>query len=79
MGKTFTEWLAVNHNGYGLCAPPISREEFEEFIIKYLLPEPPQIVMPMPDDQCRTEILWDILMENSKEFRKEWKEYLKRK
>ena len=78
MGKTFTEWLNRQPD-CGLCAPPMSSNEFEEFIIKYLLSQPPQIVMPMPDDQCRTEILWDVLIENSKKFRKEWKEYLKRK
>lgn len=79
MDKTFTEWLEANHNGYGLCSPPISLEEFEEFLISYLLPKPPQIVMPMSEAQCRTELLWDILMNNSKKFRKEWRGYLKRK
>lgn len=77
--ETFTEWLEINHNGYGLCSPPISSEKFEEFIISYLLKELPQIVMPMSVAQCRTEILWNILMNNSKKFRKEWKNYLKRK
>ena len=76
---TFTEWLENNHGDYGLCSPPISLEEFEKFLIRYLLPEPPQIVMPMTEAQCRTEILWDILMNNSKKFGKEWRKYLKRK
>lgn len=79
MDKTFTEWLTANHNGYELCSPPMSLEEFEEFLIRYLLPEPPQIVMSMSEAQCRTEILWNILMNNSKKFRKEWRKYLKRK
>lgn len=79
MDKTFTEWLDKQPD-YGLCEPPMTLQEFEDFIEKYLLPD--NYIcdgLASTVSQCRTVILFDILMNYSKKFRKEWKKYLKRK
>ena len=79
MDKTFTEWLDKQPD-YGLCEPPMTLQEFEDFIEKYLLPDN-YICDSLAStvSQCRTVILFDILIDYSKKFRKEWKKYLKRK
>jgi len=82
MGKTFTEWLDKQPD-YGLCPPPMTSDEFKDFITRYHVSEyinkQDPVTTSMSKSQVRTEILCDILLIHSKKFRKEWKEYLKRK
>lgn len=82
MGKTFTEWIDKQPD-YGLCPPPMTSEEFKDFITRYHVSEYTTKHFPvgisMSESQVRTEILCDILLIHSKKFRKEWKEYWKRK
>lgn len=78
MSKIFTEWLDKQQD-YGLCEPPMTLQEFEDFIEEYLLPDN-YICTSIAStvSQCRTAILFDILMDYSKKFRKEWRRYLER-
>lgn len=66
-----TEWLDNHKEGHNICPPPMTAEEFERFLIDYLLGENYTIIMPMPDAQCRTQILHDILYEYCKKYRNE--------
>jgi len=58
--------------------PPMTFEEFEQFLLMYLLPNY-QIIMPLSEDQCRTQMLFDLLTKYSKTFEKEWNKYIKTK
>lgn len=81
MGKTFTEWLDKQQD-YGLCPPPMTSEEFKDFITRYHVSEYttkyPRVT-PMSKSRVWTEMLCDILLIHSEKFRREWKEYLKRR
>ena len=74
----FTEWLNEHKEGDNLCPPPMSINEFESFLIDYLLPENYCIVMSMSEDQCRTQLLHDILQGHSKKYRKEYIKWLEK-
>lgn len=82
MGKTFTEWLDKQPD-YGLCPPPMTSKEFKDFITRYHVSEyinkQDPVTISMNESQVRTEILCDILLIHSEKFRREWREYLKRK
>lgn len=68
----FTEWIEIKKNGSdNICPPAMSTSEFENFLVDYLLEENYTITMPLPDSQARTQILHDILMKNSKRYRRE--------
>ena len=78
MGKTFTEWLNKQQD-YGLYPPPMTSEEFKDFITRYHVSEyttkPSRVAISMSESQARTEMLCDILLIHSEKFRREWKEY----
>lgn len=78
----FTEWLDTNKDGSNMCPPPMSTDEFERFLIEYLLDTKDSkyyIVSPLPDSQARTQILHDILLRYSKKYEKEYRNWLKQK
>lgn len=81
VNETFTEWLDKQPD-YGLCPPPMTLKEFKDFITRYHVSEHTAkyaLVTSMSESQVRTEILCDILLTQSEKFRREWREYLKRK
>lgn len=83
IGKTskqkFTEWLENDAEDYGMCDPPLEAQKAINFLRDYLLGEDWYIAMPENTKQINTAIVYDILSEYSSEFRKEWKNYKKRK
>lgn len=76
--ETLTYWLETHWQKGNLCPPPMSAEQFEKFLILYLLSKDYRTVLSMPDDQARTELLHDILVRHSEVYRKEYKEHLRR-
>ena len=76
--ETLTYWLNENWQKGNLCPPPMSVEQFEKFLILYLLSKDYRTVLSMPDDQARTELLHDILVRHSEVYQKEYKEHLRR-
>lgn len=76
--ETLTYWLETHWQKGNLCPPPISVEQFEKFLILYLLSKDYRTVLSMPDDQARTEILYDILVRHSEVYQREYKEHLRR-
>lgn len=76
--ETLTYWLETHWQKGNMCPPPMSNVEFENFLIRYLLPKDYHIILSMPDAQARTEILHDILVRHSEVYQKEYKEHLRR-
>ena len=76
--ETLTYWLNENWQEGNMCPPPMSSVEFENFLIRYLLPKDYHTVLSMPDAQTRTQLLHDILTQHSKAYQKEYKEHLRR-
>lgn len=68
----FTTWLHYQPS-YGICPPPMSQEQFEYFLGKYLLGEPYITSISLSDAQYRTSLLDAILTKYSKKYRKERK------
>lgn len=75
--QTFTEWLMSEAEDCGMCDPPLEAQKAVEFLRDYLLDEGWHVVAPESTKQINTAIVYDILLEYSKDFRKEWKNYLK--
>lgn len=75
MEQTFTEWYEKNSEEGDLCTPPMTNEEFENFIVKYLLDDDFCVDLSMSDKQARTILLTTILSLYSENFRKEIKSH----
>lgn len=74
--KTFTEWLD-EQSDYGFCSPPMNSQMALDYLFDYL--DIPPIVVSQSNEQCNTEIVFEILMRYSKKFRKEYRQYRKKK
>ena len=77
--QQFTEWLENDAEDCGMCDPPLEAQKAINFLKDYLLGEGWYVAMPENTKQVNTAIVYDILSEYSSEFRKEWKNYKKRK
>lgn len=73
--KTFTEWLENDAEDCGLCSPPLKAQEALQFLKNYLLGEDWYVTMPQNTEQCNTDIVHEILMKHSKEYRREFRNY----
>lgn len=66
------DWLQ-NTDDYGIFAPPMDAQTAVGFLCRYLLGENWYSVNPISTEQINTEIVHEILMKHSKEYRKEWR------
>lgn len=78
MEQTFTEWYEKNSTEGDLCCPPMTNEEFENFLIKYLLDDYFSVDLSMSNKQARTQLLTTILCLYSESFRQEIQKYKKK-
>ena len=78
MKQTFTEWYEKNSMGGDLRCPPMTNEEFENFLIKYLLDDYFGTDSFPTKEQARTQLLTTILCIYSESFRKEIQKYEKK-
>lgn len=77
--QKFTDWLENEAKDYGMCDPPLEAQKAINFLKDYLLGEGWYVDMPESTKQVNTAIVHGILHDYSSEFRKEWKNYKKRK
>lgn len=77
--KTFIDWLENEAEDCGLCDPPLDAQKAINFLKDYLLGENWCVVIPESTEQINSAIVFQILYNNSSKFRKEWKNYKKRK
>ncbi|MBQ4556532.1 MAG: hypothetical protein IJA60_02665 [Clostridia bacterium] len=75
--KKFTAWLKNDAEDCGMCDPPMEAQKAINFLKDYLLGENWYITMPESQQQVNTAIVFNILMKHSREFRKEWKKYIR--
>ena len=75
--KKFTDWLKNDAENCGMCDPPMNAQLAINFLQNYLLGEGWCITMPESQQQVNTAIVFEILLKHSREFRKEWKKYLR--
>lgn len=75
--KKLTEWLENDAIDCGILEPPMEAQDALNFLKDYLLGEDWYVTNPVNQLQVNTDIVFEILIEHSKEFRKEWKKYLK--
>ena len=74
--QTYTEWYLQNKDPDNLFDPPMSVEQALNFLEDYLLPDN-YYTDQNAAAQARTEIVYDILINYSKKFKKEVKQYAK--
>lgn len=80
--KKFTEYLKEECKKDPGNFFPVSTEAqlALDFLYDYLLPDYPYLTAdPISNNQCNTILVHDILMRYSKEYRKEYKNYCKKK
>lgn len=75
--QKFTEWLKNDSIDCGVCDPPMEAQKAIDFLQNYLLGEDWYVTVPESTQQVNTVIVFEILMKYSREFRKEWKQYMK--
>lgn len=75
--KKFTEWLTNDAEDCGMCDPPMDAQLAVHFLCKYLLGDSWYVTMPESQKQVNTAIVFEILSKHSKDFRREWKKFLK--
>ncbi len=73
MKDKFTDWIENYPEDYGICPPPLDAQKALNFLHDYLLGEDYYFTMPMSVEQCNTELVHLILINYSKEYRKECK------
>lgn len=62
----------LKNDEYGLCPAPMPSHDAIDILTKYLLGEDFYIAMPLNREQSNTSIVYQILMQYSKEFRKDF-------
>ena len=77
--QKFTEWLRNDAKDCGMCDPPMDAQLAINFLTDYLLGEDWYVAMSESQQQVNTAIVFEILLKYSKEFRKEWKKYLRKR
>ena len=77
--QTFTDWLENDSIDCGIMLPPMEAEKALSFLTDYLLGENWYVVAPISPKQVNTNRVHEILWKYSKQYRKEWKQYIKQK
>ena len=77
--QKFTDWLKNNAVDCGMCDPPMEAQKAIDFLKDYLLGEGWCVTMPESTQQVNTAIVFEILLNHSSKFRKEWKKFTKEK
>ena len=77
--KQFTYWLEYSAKDCGLMQPPMKDAVALDFLKDYLLGEDWYIVNPVNHEQGNTQIVHEILMKYSREYRKEYKRAMNRR
>ena len=67
----------LKNDTYGLCPAPMSSIDAIDILTEYLLGEDFYIAMPLNREQANTSIVYQILMQYSKKFRKDFKRFKK--
>lgn len=73
----FTYWLAHDAKDCGLKPPPCKDALAIKFLKDYLLGEDWYVVNPVSHEQCNTQLVHEILMKYSRQYRKEYKRAMK--
>lgn len=69
----FTHWLKYDAKDCGLMQPPLDAQTALDFLQYYLLGEDWYVVNPVNALQCNTQLVHEILMNYSPQYRKEYK------
>lgn len=75
----FTFWLRYRSTDRGLMQPPLSDDLAVYFLRNYLLGEKWYVVNPVSHEQCNTQMVHEILMKYSREYRKEYRRWIGRR
>ena len=75
--NTFTYWLKHDAEDCGLMQPPLKAQKALGFLCDYLLGEDRYVVNPVNTEQCNTQLVHEILLKYSKEYKKEYLSKLK--
>lgn len=70
--KQYTFWLRYKAKDCGLMQPPLNAQLGIDFLKDYLLGESWYVVNPVNTKQCNSEIVHEILMKYSRQYRKEY-------
>lgn len=74
----FTYWLEYEAKDCGILQPPLDAQKALNFLKDYLLGENWYVVNPVNTDQCNTQIVHEILLKYSSDYRKEYKRVFNR-
>lgn len=74
----YTFWLRYKAKDCGIMQPPLNAQLGIDFLKDYLLGEDWYVVNPVSAEQCNSEVVHEILMKYSKQYRKEYFRELKR-
>ena len=77
--RQFTYWLINDAEDCGLMQPPLEAQRAIDFLKDYLLGEDWYVVNPVNTEQCNTQMVHEILMKCSREYRKEYRQATKRR
>jgi hypothetical protein len=72
----FTFWLKSEAKDCGLMQPPLDAQKAVDFLQMYLLGEDWYITNPVNVEQSNSQVVHEILMKYSKEYRKEYRRTL---
>ena len=72
----FTYWLKHDAEDCGIMPPPLEAQKAVNILKDYLLGENWYIADPVSTEQCNAQIVHEILMKYSREYRKEYKRAL---
>jgi hypothetical protein len=76
--KQFTYWLKHEAKDCGLMQPPLNAQKAVDFLQTYLLGEDWYIVNPVNCEQGNSQVVHEILMKYSPEYRREYRAELQR-
>ena len=68
----YTFWLKHEAKDCGILQPPLEAQKAVYFLKDYLLGENWYVVNPVNTEQCNSQIVHEILMKYSREYRKEY-------
>jgi hypothetical protein len=70
--NTFTYWLEHDAEDCGIIQPPLNAQKALGFLGDYLLGEDWYVVNPVNTEQCNTQLVHEILLKYSKEYKNEY-------
>ena len=71
--KQLTYWLQHEAKDCGLMQPPLDAQTGLDFLQYYLLGEDWYIVNPVNNEQANSQVVHEILMKYSNQYRREYK------